>query len=77
MPTPKSKRIIVLSSSYSPSNIIANLNLTMNATFVTPSNVTTVNVAEEASSSSSESSEASSEAPSESSEAPAESSEPE
>lgn len=57
MPTPKSKRIIVLSSSYSPSNIIANLNLTMNATFVTPSNVTTVNVAEEASSSSSESSE--------------------
>ena len=57
MPTPKSKRIIVLSSSYSPSNIIANLNLTMNATFATPSNVTTVNVAEEASSSSSESSE--------------------
>jgi hypothetical protein len=57
MPTPKTKRIIVLSSSFSSTNIIANLNVTMNATFVTPSNITTVNVTEEAVSSSSESSE--------------------
>lgn len=57
MPTPKTKRIIVLSSSYAPTDIIANLNVTMNATFVTPGNITTVNVTEEAASSSSESSE--------------------
>lgn len=50
MPTPKSKRIIVLSSNYSPSDVIANLNLAMNATFTTPANITTVNVTEDSSS---------------------------
>ena len=44
MPTPKNKRIVVLQSSYSATNVIANLNLTMNANFTTPGNVTTVNL---------------------------------
>jgi hypothetical protein len=49
MPTPKSKRIVVLQSSYSPSNLVANLNLTMDALFTTHSTVTTVNTFEDAS----------------------------
>jgi hypothetical protein len=57
MPTPKNKRIIVLQSSYSATDVIANLNLTMNATFTTPGNSTTVNVLEEGRSTTSESSE--------------------
>lgn len=57
MPTPKTKRIVVLQSSYAPANVIANLNVTMNATFATPSNITAVNVSEEPSSSSGETSE--------------------
>ena len=49
MPTPKNKRIVVLQSSYSATNVIANLNLTMNANFTTPGNVTTVNLLEDSS----------------------------
>jgi hypothetical protein len=49
MPTPKQKRIVVLQSSYSPSNLVANLNLTMDALFTTHSTVTTVNTFEDAS----------------------------
>jgi hypothetical protein len=57
MPSPKSKRIIVLQSSYAPTNVIANLNLTMNATFATPGTITTVNVTEDSSGAGAEASE--------------------
>jgi hypothetical protein len=49
MPSPKQKRIIVLQSSYSPSKLVANLNLTMDAHFTTHSTVNTANTFEDAS----------------------------
>jgi len=49
MPSPKQKRIIVLQSSYAPSKLVANLNLTMDALFTTHAAVTTVNTFEDAS----------------------------
>jgi hypothetical protein len=57
MPSPKSKRVVILQSAYSPTNIISDLNLTMNASFVTPGTISTVNVEEDSSTSSVESSE--------------------
>lgn len=49
MPTPKSKRIVVLQSSYSPSNLVADLNLTMDASFTTHTSIATVNTFEDSS----------------------------
>ncbi len=57
MPTPKSKRTIVLLSSFSSSNEIASLNLEMNASFDSEPNVATVNVTEDTSASDDESTE--------------------
>ncbi len=57
MPSPKVKRIIVIQSSYSSTDVVANLNLTMNASFTTPSTILTSNTLEDASTSSDESSE--------------------
>src|SRR5687767_3706515 len=44
MPKPKQKRIIVLQSSYSATNVVANLNLTMDASFDTAASVLTTNL---------------------------------
>jgi hypothetical protein len=57
MPTPKSKRIVVLQSSYSPSNLVADFNLEMEADFTTHSTVGTANTYEDSSSTGNEQSE--------------------
>lgn len=50
MPTPKSKRDVILRSSFSSTNVVATLNLSMDAQFTTPTGATTINLFENASS---------------------------
>ena len=57
MPTPKQKRIVILESSYSPSSLVANLNLTMDAQFATHTSVATVSTFEDSSTTGTENSE--------------------
>lgn len=49
MPTAKSKRVVALQSSFSPSNLVADLNITMDANFAYPTNVQAANVTEDTS----------------------------
>lgn len=57
MPSPKQQRIIVLQSSYSPSSLVADFNMTMEADFTTPNTVGTANTFEDSSSTGNEQSE--------------------
>ena len=57
MPKPKSKRIIVLQSSFSPTSLVGDFNLDMDASFDSAANVATVNIDEDTSTTGNESSE--------------------
>lgn len=57
MPKPKSKRIIVLQSSFSPTSLVGDFNLDMDASFESEDNVATVNITEDTSTTGNESTE--------------------
>lgn len=56
MPSPKTRRVIVLQSCYSPTDVIANLSLTMEASFTSATSVLTTNLVQDLSTTSNESS---------------------
>lgn len=57
MPKPKSKRTVLLQSSFSPTSLVGDFNLDMDASFDSAANVATVNIDEDTSTTGNESSE--------------------